>query len=87
MTKIRQQEIKAGQEAKQSEVQAKIEIAKEDREDGQAHDKEMELIRNEGKKEVEALKGAMKATQDFQNNMGKAAVEREKSSVTNPFES
>jgi len=83
---IRKQEIKASQEAKQQEVEAKLKIATDDREDNQQHDKEMELLRTEGKKEVEVLKGAMKATQDFQNDLGKANIEKQKSSPENPFE-
>jgi hypothetical protein len=82
---IRQQEIKASQEAKNKEVEANLKIATEDREDRQAHDKEMELLRNEGKKEIEQIKGAMKATQDFQNNLAKANMEKGAVSA-NPFE-
>lgn len=82
---IRQQEMKTGQEAKQQENENNLKIATENREDGQNHDKEMELIRNEGKKEVEQIKGAMKATQDFQNNLAKANMEKGAVSA-NPFE-
>jgi len=83
---IRQQEIKAGQEAKQSEVQSKQQIATEDREDGQLHDKDMEVLRTEGKKEVEVLKGSMKATMAFQDGISKSNIESQKAQVQSPFE-
>ena len=83
---VRQQEIKASQEAKDNETQMRLQVAREDREDGQQHDKDMEVLRTEGKKEVEVLKGAMKATQDFQNNIGKGAIEKQKVQSESPFE-
>ena len=66
LRKVREQESKTGQEAKQAEVASKVKIATEDREDGQAHDKEMEVIRTEGKKEVEILKGGLKSATEGQ---------------------
>lgn len=82
---IRQQEMKISQEAKQAEVKSKVQIATEDREDGQVHDKEMELLRTEGKKEVKVLEGSMKATQDFQKDIAKGAIQREKVQRESPF--
>jgi hypothetical protein len=61
-------------------------MLREDREDRQNHDKEMELIRNEGKKEVQTLKDGMKATMDFQNNIAKGSMQRSKATAGNPFE-
>jgi hypothetical protein len=81
---IRQQEIKAGQEAKSKEVDMDLQISREDREDRQGHDKDMELLRGENKKEIEQMKGAMKATQDFQNNLAKAGMQKVQTS--NAFE-
>jgi len=86
LAKIRQQELKIKQEAKQSEVESKERIAVDDREDKQVHDKEMELLRIEGKKEIESLKVAAKATQDFQKDLGKIALQRQKAKSVNPFE-
>lgn len=65
------QQSKVSQESKQSETESKLKIATDNREDLQEHEKEMEVLRTEGKKEVEVLKGSFKATQDFQNNTAK----------------
>ncbi len=83
---IRQKELRMKQEAKQSEVQSKERIATEDREDKQVQEKEMEVLRTEGKKEIETLKGSIKANQDFQKDLGKIGLQREKDKATNPFE-
>jgi len=83
---IRQQELRTKQEAKQSEVESKERVATADREDKQVHDKEMELLRIEGKKEIESLKAAVKATQDFQKDLGKIGLQKEKAKSINPFE-
>jgi hypothetical protein len=83
---IREKEMKTQQESKQAEVQSKERIATEDREDHQVQEKEMEVLRTEGKKEIEQLKGSMKATQDFQKDLGKIGLQREKAKMTNPFE-
>jgi hypothetical protein len=83
---LRQKESRVAQEAKVNEVQTKQQMANDDREDRQQHDKEMELIRNEGKKEVEQMKGAMKATQDFQNNIAKAGMQRAENQKQSIFE-
>lgn len=66
---VRQREIKASQEAKNNEIEANLKIAQEDREDRQNHDKEMELLRTEGKKEIEQLKGALKGMQDMSKGL------------------
>jgi hypothetical protein len=58
--KVQERQSRIAQEAKQAETEGKVKIATEDREDGQVHDKEMEVIRTEGKKEVEQLKIAGK---------------------------
>jgi len=83
---IREKEMKTQQESKQAEIQSKERIATEDREDNQVQEKEMEVLRTEGKKEIEQLKGSMKATQDFQKDLGKIGLQREKAKMTNPFE-
>ena len=77
LRKVREQESQTGQEAKQAEVQSKVKIATEDREDGQVHDKEMEVIRTEGKKEVEMLKGGLKASQEGQKQRNERAAPAE----------
>lgn len=66
LEEVRMKEIQAAQEGKMQETQMKKQVADEDREDGQMHDKEMEIIRTEGKKEVETLKGAIKGRQEGQ---------------------
>jgi len=66
LEQVRQDEIKAAQEGKMQENQMKKQIADEDREDGQQHDKEMEVIRTKGKKEIVLLDGAIKGKQDGQ---------------------
>jgi hypothetical protein len=52
------------QEGKDKETQTKLQIATEDREDQQAHDRDMEALRTEGKKEIEMLKGGIKGMQE-----------------------
>ncbi len=66
MVKFQQEQSRIGQESKNTETQAKLKIAVDDREDGQQHDKDMEVIRTEGKKEVELLKGGIKGQQETQ---------------------
>lgn len=60
LRKMREQQSKTDQEAKQAEVEGKVKIATEDREDGQVHDKEMEVLRTEGKASIEQIKIAGK---------------------------
>ena len=62
LAKIRREEIMAGQESKQEEIKANIEMAQEDREDRQEHDKELELLKNEAKKEQIILQKTLEAT-------------------------
>lgn len=76
LSKMRENESRVAQESKFQENQMAKQMADEDREDRQNHDKEMELIRNEGKKEIEQMKAAFKATQDFQNNVAQASMQR-----------
>lgn len=84
---IRIQQSRVDQESQQQATQAQVQMATDDREDRQNHDKEMEVLRIEGKKEIEAMKGAFKATQDFQNNTAKASIAKTKQAVSsNPFE-
>jgi hypothetical protein len=66
LEKVRQDEITAAQQAKFQENQMKKQVADEDREDSQQHDKEMEVIRIEGKKEIKALEGAIQGRQQGQ---------------------
>lgn len=86
IARIRNEQERVSQESQQAQTQAQIEMAKEDREDLQNHDKEMEVLRTEGKKEIESMKAGMKATMDFQNNIAKASMQKSKSSVSSPFE-
>ena len=64
LAEIRKEEIAAQQEGQQASTQAGLQIAQEDREDRQEHEKEIELLRNEAKKEQimlsESLKGMSK---------------------------
>lgn len=81
---LRQQEERTKQETSQKQIEANIQMAQEDREDKQNHDKEMEVLRTEGKKEIEAMRASMQATMDFQNNLAKASMQRAETS--NAFE-
>ena len=74
MEEFQQQQIQASQEAKNKEIQTNLQIATENREDGQEHDKEMEVIRTEGKKEVEMLKGSIKGKQETQKQAADMAT-------------
>jgi len=73
-------EIRASQESTNKQIETNLQISREDREDRQNHDKEMELLRNEGKKEIEAMKAGMQGTMDFQNNIAKAVTQKMESS-------
>ena len=77
LEEVRMKEIQAAQEGKMQETQMKKQVADEDREDGQVHDKEMEVIRTEGKKEVETLKGAMKGRMDGQKQAADMAMSQQ----------
>ncbi len=77
-------EIKASQESANKQTEANVQMAREDREDRQNHDKEMEVIRTEGKKEIEAMKAGLQGTMDFQNNLAKGAMQ--KAEMNNVFE-
>lgn len=77
LRKIRENESRINQEAKQGETEGKVKIATEDREDGQVHDKEMEVLRTEGKKEVESMKIAGKGMIEGQKQMAEAAKPEE----------
>lgn len=81
---LRQQEERTKQETSKKQIEANIQMAQEDREDKQNHDKEMEVLRTEGKKEIEAMRAGMQATMDFQNNLAKASMQRAETS--NAFE-
>jgi len=74
MEEYQQKQIQANQQAKKEENQVNLKIATEDREDGQQHDKEMEVIRTEGKKEVELLKGGLKGQQETQKQAADLAT-------------
>jgi hypothetical protein len=86
IARVRQDQERVSQETQQNQTKTNVEMAREDREDRQNHDKEMEVLRTEGKKEIQSLKDGMKATMDFQNNIAKASIQKQKTSVTNPFE-
>jgi len=86
IAKIRNEQSRVDQESQQAQTQAQIEMAREDREDRQNHDKEMEVLRTEGKKEIASMTSGMKATMDFQNNIAKAGMQKQQASVANPFE-
>lgn len=54
------QQIELGNKAKEKQTDTSYKIAREDREDRQDHEKELELIKIEGKKELESMKGGIK---------------------------
>lgn len=66
VAKMQERQSKVSQEAKQAETKGKVQIATEDREDGQVHDKEMEVLRTEGKKEVKSMEIAGKGLMEGQ---------------------
>lgn len=76
LEKAKLEEIRASQETDKQRIDAQVQIATEDREDKQNHDKEMEVLRTEGKKEIEAMKAGLQATLDMQNNLAKASMQR-----------
>ena len=73
LAKLRQEEERVKQETSNKQIQSNLQITREDREDRQNHDKEMEVLRTEGKKEIETLKSGMQAQMDYQNNIIKAS--------------
>lgn len=81
---LRQQEEKNKQATANKQIEANIQMSQEDREDKQNHDKEMEVLRTEGKKEIEAMRAGMQGTMDFQNNLAKASMQR--AETANTFE-
>lgn len=74
MAKIRENEIRVKQESAISGQKQQYDLAIQDREDQQNHDKEMEVLRTEGKKEVEALKGSLKDRTETTKAYAKAAT-------------
>lgn len=86
IARIRNEQERVSQESQQTQIQTQLQMTQEDREDRQNHDKEMEVLRTEGKKEIESMKSGMKATMDFQNNIAKASMQKNKASKTSPFE-
>jgi hypothetical protein len=86
IAKIRSEQERTKQETSGKQIEANMQIARENREDLQSHEKDMKVLDIEGKKELQTLKDGLKATQDFQNNVMKASMTRQKAKVTNPFE-
>lgn len=78
LTKINENEMRIKQESSMASLQQQAQQAIEDREDGQNHDKEMEVLRTEGKKEVAQLTGALKMQADMASASAKAATIQEK---------
>jgi hypothetical protein len=83
MAKIRENEIRVKQESSMKGMDQQLQMAREEREDNQSHDKDMEVLRTEGKKEVEELKGGLKNQNDTTKAYAKAATE---AVTTNPLE-
>ena len=81
LRKMREQEARTKQEGKMQETSDKVKIATEDREDIQVHDKEMEVLRTEGKKEIEQIKGSIKGLIQGQKEAA-AALQSEEENVT-----
>jgi len=86
IAKVRADQERVTQESTNNQTQVQAQMMQEDREDRQNHDKEMEVLRTEGKKEITAMKDGMKATMDFQNNIAKASIQKQKMATANPFE-
>jgi hypothetical protein len=82
LAKVRENEIKAKQEGDKYNTDQMRQTAIEDREDGQEHDKDMELLRIEGKKEVAQLSGSMKMQGDASKDAAKAMMPDKKALVT-----
>lgn len=75
---IRQKEIQMKQESNKYDTDEIRKTAIEDREDGQEHDKEMELLRIEGKKENTLLAATVKSQGDSAKESFKAMSQKEK---------
>jgi len=75
---IRMEQSKVSQESEMKKIDTDLQISREDREDRQEHDKEMELLRTEGKKEIEYLKNMFKSAQSSQDNIFKGNIEQSK---------
>lgn len=60
LAKIRQEEIAAGQESQNNQIQANMQMTQEDREDRQQHEAEMVILKNEGEKEKIVLQESLK---------------------------
>lgn len=77
LAKMRERESQIAQQGKQQETAMKYQVAREDREDGQEHDKEMEILRTEGKKEVKQMEIAGKGLQQGQKEAAESLKEEE----------
>lgn len=75
---MRTEQARVAQESDMENTKANVQMAQEDREDRQNHDKEMELLRTEGKKEIEYLKNMFKSGQSAQDNIFKGSMEQKK---------
>lgn len=64
LEKIRLKEIEAQNQSENEKTQATIQMAQEDREDKQQHDKEMEMLKNESKKEQIMLQNGVGQSQN-----------------------
>lgn len=82
LAKIRQEELRVKQESAMQANQQNLELTREDREDQQSHDRDMEVLRTEGKKEVALLTNTMKQQQNAATIAGKAATTPATSTLT-----
>lgn len=82
MAKIRENELRVKQESAMANMSQQADMAIQDREDQQAHDRDMEVLRTEGKKEVEQLKGSLKTQQEETKVYAKAATTPIKNDVS-----
>jgi hypothetical protein len=74
MEQFRLKEAEAKQSAEMQGNDMRIQMAREDREDKQVHDRDMEVLRTEGKKEVEFIKGGIKGRQETQKQAADMAT-------------
>lgn len=81
MTKIRQQEQQSKQESDKYKVDMAQKMSTDDREDRQGHEKDMELLRIEGKKETIQLQESMKMNNDLAKESSKMYSEQVKNNV------
>jgi hypothetical protein len=75
LAKIRQDEMRVKQESAMSAQQQQMELATQDREDKQGHEKDMKVLDFEGKKELVTLEKSLDGQNMVAQNAAKAAMQ------------